>query len=526
MLFRLFFVCLLALLSTACQNEKKEEKRTTHLKLSTEEDFRTLDPRLVHTLHPVTALHLLYEGLMETGPEGIPMNGLAESVEISPDGSIYTFTLHPSWWSNGEALTAYDFASTWKSLLDPQFPSPHAYHLFMIKGAKEAKEGKEPLETVGIQAIDPRTLKVELVSPHPQFLYLLTTHFYFPVHASLREKKDFSSDVPTNGPFRVKSWIRNDALTVEKNPKYRKNAKIVLEEIQLQVLDNSTAVQLFQKNALDWVGSPLGTLPSDALPSFKKKGQLLYHPAAGTYFIRLNHEDGILSNAHIRQALSLSLDRQMLVEHVLEGCQTAAYQFVPPSFLGLHPLFDDRQTEKSRALLQEGMKELSLPSFPSLTFSYVSSNEVHRRIAQTLQQQWKKTLGIDIVLAGTESKMHYEKIQKKDYQLGLGSWFADIHHPLSFLEVFASKENGTNHTGWENKQYQDLLQDSLSLEGAAQENALKEAERLLIDQAPILPLFFTTYCYLKNPRLEQVYFSDLGWLDFKHAYFSEVPDAQ
>lgn len=509
---------------TGCQTENATKKPSNTLRISTEEDIRTLDPRLAHTLHPITAIHMLYEGLMQTHPDGIPVPALAESVTVSPDQVIYAFKLRPAHWSNGDPVTAHDFENTWKSLLSPTFISPNAYLLFPLKGAKDAKEGRAAVDTIGVHALDDQTLVVELEEATPHFLNLLTTHFYFPVHSTQRALNDSPSfNFPTNGPFQLSSWIRNNELIAKKNPEYWDKQNVSLDEVHLQVLDNSTALQLFEKGYLEWVGSPLGKIPSDAQTSLRDKKSLQTTPAAGLYLTRLNTKNSILSNQKIRQALSLALNRESLVNHVLQGGQLPAYTFVPPSLINNKPLFSDNQIDLARSLFQEGLKELNSKDTPSLSISYSSSDEQNRRVAQVLQQQWKEALGLKIVLAGTESKMHYEKIKKGEYQIGMGNWSADISDPLSFLEVFKLKNNGTNNTGWEDPHYIALLNQSSTQEGKEREILLKEAEAYLVQESPMIPLFFGSYLYLKDPKLEGVYFSDLGWLDLKNAHFVEKP---
>ncbi len=230
-----------------------------------EKDPQTLDPRRVRDLATITVIHMLYEGLMRTQADGQATLALAEKVTISQDRKTYTFQLRSSAWSDGQPVTAYDFEQSWKSLLDPQFPSPNVYQLYVIRGAQEAKEGRTSIDQVGIYAIDPSTLIVELERPVPYFLDLIATHFFYPVHASLRQQMIDStatsnSSILTNGPFQLKAWRHHNELTAVQNLHYWDKENIRLDQIHLVILDNSTALQLFQKGELDWTGSPLSTL--------------------------------------------------------------------------------------------------------------------------------------------------------------------------------------------------------------------------------------------------------------------------
>ena len=158
-------------------------------------DPQTLDPRRVRDLATTTTIHMLYEGLMRNGPDGKPAPALAENVAISPDQMTYTFTLRKSGWSDGTAVTAQDFEKSWKSMLAPEFPSPNAYQLYPIQGAQAAKEGRGSIDTVEVKAIDDATLVVNLEQPTPYFLSLLTTHFYYPVHETLRSQASDASSL-------------------------------------------------------------------------------------------------------------------------------------------------------------------------------------------------------------------------------------------------------------------------------------------------------------------------------------------
>src|SRR5262249_46906163 len=161
-------------------------------------------------------------------------------------------------WSNGDALTAQHFVDTWKGILDPQFPAPNAYQFFVIKGAKEAKQRKIPIDDIAIRAPDSHTLVVELESPTPYFLELVSTHFYYPVHPQSK------GDAPIgNGPFALEQWAHHDALTFVKNPHFWDASEVRLHKIIAMVLDDHTALTLFANHELSWAGSPMGTLPQD-----------------------------------------------------------------------------------------------------------------------------------------------------------------------------------------------------------------------------------------------------------------------
>ncbi len=483
----------------------------------------TLDPRKVRDLETATVIHMIYEGLMRN-ENGSSTPAIAQSVDISEDQKTYVFHLRDTRWSNGDLVTAFDFENTWKSLLEPHFPSPNAYQLYVIRGSQAAKEGKEAIGTVGIQAIDAKTLKVELEQPTPYFLSLVSTYFFYPIHSSILNGTIPPSDhIITNGPFMIEAWKHHSELTTIPNPHYWDKNAVKLERIQLVTLENNTALQLFHQGELDWSGSPLSTLTIDSLASLRNGEKLEIAPAAGVYFMRVNTEQPPFNSIKMRQAFALSINRADLVEFVLQGNQRPAFGLVPYSFLEGQPHFEDNAIHLASQFFKEAMDELgiTLESFPKTTIHYAAGERAHK-IAQVAQQQWKKALGVDVLLQSNESKIHFDLLKNHNYHLSIGSWFADFHDPIAFLEIFKRKENGTNNTQWENEIYRQLLQISaLQTDSNERKQTLKQAERILINEMPIIPLFYASYNYVKNPAVKGVYFSDLGYLDFKHASLVE-----
>ncbi|CUI15935.1 putative periplasmic oligo/dipeptide-binding protein [Candidatus Protochlamydia naegleriophila] len=518
------FLTLLILTITGCDRKIEPlEGQQSILHISCEVDPQTLDPRQARDLASTTVLQALYEGLTRSQPDGNPSLALAETVSLSPDQKTYTFKLRPSAWSNGEPVTAHDFEKSWKSVLSPQLPAPNAYQLYVIKGAQATKEGKGSLDEVGIYALDKQTLVVELEQPTPYFLNLTATHFFFPVHASTRQKKmgDQNPSLPvTNGPFQLQEWSRHNQLVLIPNAHYWDHSAVSLNKLVFIVLDNPTALQLFQNKELEWTGSPLSTIPTDALPTLKETNYLQISPAAGVHLFRINTAKAPLNNPKMRHAFALALNRNDLIEHVLQGNQQPALGLIPPLWLQTAPFFQDGNRQLARQLFQEALAENQLNSqtIPPITLCYATGERSHK-IAQVAQQQWKEVLGVKVQLQACESKVYFDRLKKQDYQIGIGSWYADFRDPISFLTVFQYKDNGTNNTQWENGRYIDLLNQSfVSTNPNQRELYLKKAEGVLIQEMPIIPLFFGSYNYLKHPQVKGVYFSELGYLDFKQAY--------
>lgn len=516
----LLFLLLLSLFGCANNNEENS-KQTSHISIAAADDPISLDPRLVRDLSSSTTMRMLYEGLLRKDPKGNLVSAIAESYTISPDNKTYTFHLRSSTWSDGTPLTAEDFESTWKSILSPAFPAPNAYQLYAIKGSKAAKEGKDSIESVGVKAIDSDTLVVELEHPMPYFIEMVACHFFFPVHSSLRDTNEGQQPLSVigNGPFQLSDWKKRNEITFSKNPNYWDAQQIALEGISMQILDEHTALQLFKAGKLDWAGSPLSTMPQDAIATWKKQNQLEIAEGAGTYWFRLNTASKPFQNEKIRKAFALALNRQAIVDHVTQGNQFPATGIIPPSFkLPQSSYFKDNDQAGAKALFEEALAETgqSRLDFPQIYLSYTSNDRNHK-IAQAVQQQWNTTLGINLVLDANESHMQLDKMKKGNYQISLGSWFADIQDPINFLEIFNSADNPTNQTAWQSSEYSTLLQQSsLETNEDKRRELLAQAEKILMQEMPVIPLFFASYNYVKKPGINNVYFSPLGYIDFKY----------
>ena len=514
------FLVAILLLTVGCQsdNTKKVEQWKPELRISSQDDFTTLDPRQVRDLPTVTALHLLYEGLTRKDPEGNIEPGIAAEWNVSPDLLTYTFSLRNAVWNNGDPVTAQDFAETWKSILSPRFAAPNAYQLYIIKGAKEAKDGKLSLDDVAIYAKDSQTLEVQLQEPTPYFLELVSTHFFYPVHQTTRDQ--VADALITNGPFQLHHQKHHNELGVERNPKYWDNSHVKLNTIAIVITDENTALNMFHQNKLDWVGSPLSTLPPDSLNALKNEGRLQVASAAGTHWFRVNTARAPFDNQDVRRAFGFALNRQEIVDHITQGNQKPAVGIVPLEFgINTAYLTSTYNEDKARKHFARGLekKQISAEEFPVVTITYASSERNHK-IAQAIQEQWQNLFHIQVKLDATESQIFFEKLKKKDYQLAIGSWYADFRDPINFLEVFKYSKNSTNNTQWESPLYIALLDLSQQEKDPRKRlEFLSQAEGLLIEEMPVIPLFYGSYNYLKKDRVKDVYLSDLGYLDFKHA---------
>jgi oligopeptide transport system substrate-binding protein len=521
----LFFICLIF---ASCSKEPSSSfKQVARLSLQSEPS--SLDPRTARDLDGGVLLRMLFEGLMRQSSDGSLENGLAEKVDVSDDGLRYRFHLREAKWSNGSFVTAKDFLFAWKSILDPQFATDIAYHLFPIQNARSIKMGEKPITDLDVFAEDPRILIVILENPTPYFLALVSTPPFYPVPESIVSVNpnwaNEAHSLVSNGPFQMESWKHADELVLKKNPHYWESSVVQLSGIDLSVASSDTAFRMFEENKLDWVGSPLSVIPRDAIETLKTNHQLESSPFLATGFCRLNVDEKIggkenpLSKAEFRRALALSLDRVSIVENLLKGGQTIATSLVPKE-MGIYGegYFSDNRLDEAIALLNNARRDLD---FSPIVISY-RNDERSLMLAQVLQRQWQDKLGLDVAIEAIEPKVYFQRVSQRNFQIAIGSWTADFNDPINFLEVFKFKNNGTNNTGWENSEYIDLLnQSALCKDLEARKEILWKAEAILMKEMPIIPIYHFALNYVKTNDLVGVSLSTQGYLDLRTASFEK-----
>lgn len=519
----LFFVCLCGCESAS--PKKDDHRKNSTLRLNLVNDPQTLDPRKVRDTSGFMMMRMLFEGLTRMNQEEKSELALANKVSVSEDLKTYTFYLRHAQWTNGDPVTAQDFAYAWKKILDPLFLSDNAYQLYVIKNAKAVKEGKAPVEDLGVRVLDPLTFQVELENPVPYFLELTSFPIFFPVNQRVDHSNphwaEKAATYVSNGPFAIKKWQYHNVIDLKKNKSYWDKDTVRISDIEMVMVKGDTDFKMFEKQDLDWVGSPISSLPLDALPKLKDLKCLKSKSILGTSFLRTNVKSSPLNHVLIRKALALSIDRQSIIEHVLQGNQLIATSFVPPC-MGLRdqPYFADGDKKQAKTYFEQALQEMGISAekFPEISLMYFSKEQNHL-IAQTIQQQWLDSLGIHIKLDPTEAKVYFSRLSRQDYQIAMGSWLADFNDPINFLEVFKFKKGSTNNTHWENKEYSALLDESfLKVDPKERLASLEKCEQILLEEMPIIPIYHFTMLYMNDDKVKNVFLSSLGNVDFKWAY--------
>lgn len=490
----------------------------------------SLNPGLANDSVSANVLYQTFEGLTRIDKNGEPQPAMAEKITKSDDLTKYTFKIRKdAKWTNGDPVTAQDFVYAWKWALDPKNKSQYAYQLYYIKGAQAANEGKGSLDDVGVKAIDDKTLEVTLENPTPYFLELTAFYTYFPVNSKIAQKNpkwytDAGANYTSNGPFKMVQWSHSDKIVLEKNENYWDADAVKLKKVEMYMInDPNTELSMFDNGELDWAGKPFGELPTDVLPQLKDEGKLHVKPIAGTYWYKFQTEKPPLNNKNIRKALAYAINRKAIVENISQGGEIPAMAVVPPSMFKENEkgYFKDHDVKKAKEFLAKGLKELGLKDvsqLPTITLSY-NTDEGHQKIAQAVQDMWKKDLGINVKLDNSEWNVYIDKLHSGDYMIGRMGWLGDFNDPINFLELYRDKNGGNNDTRWENPQFKKLLIDSQKeSDPEKRTQMLKDAEKIFIEDMPVAPIYFYTNTWLQKDNLKGVVVSGLGDVQLKWAY--------
>ncbi|MFD2369592.1 peptide ABC transporter substrate-binding protein [Brevibacillus sp. GCM10020057] len=493
------------------------------LKVNLHSEPPTADPGIAEDSTSGTIVRAAFEGLTRTGEDGKVHEAAAESYTVSEDGKTYTFKLRDAKWSNGDPVTAKDFEFAWKRALDPKTASNYAYQLYYIKNGEAFNKGKAKVDDVGVKALDDKTLEVTLENPTPFFTELTAFYTYYPVNKKVVEANEkWAIDASThvgNGPFKLESWEHKSKLVLAKNENYWDKDNVKLDKIEFSMVeDENTELSMFDNGELDWAGAPTSSLPTDAIPALKDSGKMKTQPIAGTYWYKFNTEKAPFNNVKIRKAFTYAIDRQSLIDNVLQSGQLPATGAVPPSMaLKQDGYFKDNDIETAKKLLEEGMKEEGLTKLPPITLSY-NTSEAHKKIAEAIQDQWKKNLGVDVKLENKEWKVYLEDLHQGNFQIGRMGWLGDFNDPINFLELYKDKKGGNNDTNWENPKYKELLnQSALEKDPEKRKAILAQAEQILMDEMPIMPIYFYTDSWVQSDKVTGVVIDGLGSVDYKYA---------
>ncbi|MGE5702658.1 MAG: peptide ABC transporter substrate-binding protein [Clostridia bacterium] len=506
---------------TPAATPEKSEPKVLHLNLHSEPP--TADPGLAEDSTSGAVVRATFDGLTRTGDDGKPHESAAEKIDVSPDLKTYTFTIREAKWSDGSPVTAHDFEFAWKRALDPKTASNYAYQLYFIQNGEKFNKGEAKMDDVGVKALDDKTLQVTLENPTPFFLELTSFYTYYPVNKKVVEANpNWATEAKThigNGPFKMETWEHKSKLTLVKNDNYWDKDTVKIDKIEFTMVeDENTELSMFDNGELDWAGAPLSSLPTDAIPALKQSGNMVTQPIANTYMYKFNTEKPPFNNVKIRKAFTYAINRQAIIDNVTQANQEPALGFIPTSMsVGNPGFYKDNDAETAKQLLAEGMKELGITKLPPISLTF-NTSEAHKKIAESIQDQWKKTLGVEVTLSNKEWKVYIEDLHQGNFNIARMGWLADYNDPLTFLDLFKDKDGGNNDTRWENPKYKEALNKSATeADPVKRKQLLAQAEQVLMEDMPIAPIYYGTYSWVKKPSIKGVIVDGQGFVDYKWA---------
>jgi oligopeptide transport system substrate-binding protein len=478
----------------------------------------------------------------------------AESWKSSEDGLTWTFKIRDMKWSDGKAVSAKDYEYSIKRTLDPKTAAQYAFFLNPIKGAKEYNSNKDAAKSealkaaVGVKAIDDKTLEIKLAQPTAYFLDTTNFKVYLPQRQDIVEKAGdkYGTEASTliyNGPFKIKEWVHQNKFVLEKNADYWDAKSVKLNEVTFKIIKDEEAQMKEQFNGSLDLG---GVRKKEWMDKFDQTGK--YENLSGfdgsivyqfyNTKAEFNGQKNVFSNAKVRKAFSLALNREDIVKTLYKDLGKPAYGWVPNEILiggeeyrtkVEEPLKKLKEENKDpKALFIEGIKELGLGEDPSkITVEYLSSgtDAQSKEFAEYYQQTYQKALGIKMTIKYVEWNIFQNMTDKMEYQIGGMAWGADYNDPMTFMDMWMTGA-GIVPTGWESKDYDAFIEKaSASIDPKVRTQAFGDAEKyFLYDQSVVTPVTYRKYSKYKFKYIKNVMVVNFGnFYELKYAYTQGRP---
>jgi oligopeptide transport system substrate-binding protein len=491
-------------------------------------ELAELDSALTTDAYSFDALTNVTEGLYRLNLDNEPIPAAAEGVELSNGDLTYTFTLRDGIvWSNGDPVTSHDFKYAWLRVLNPETAATYAYIIStFVKGADEYNLDKAGPEAVAIETPDDKTLSVELISKSPFFLQLTSFVTYFPQNQEYVEKlgDKFAQDADSllyNGPFVMTQGSEGSGGTAvfKKNDKYWDKENVALNTVNGRIIkENDTAINLYEAGELD-----ITALEGDKVKQFIDSPEFYRRPEPLTIYGQLNQKVPGLDNLNIRKALMIGFDREAFVNKIIQDGSLPAYGFVPPA---IHPgpgnqTFREangdlvpKDVSSARQFWEKGVEELG--EEPKLTMLF-SDDSLQRDLATYMQDQYKENLGVDFDVQVVTFDASLDRVDAEDYQISYAyGWIGDYDDPMTFLDLYLS-DSSFNDSNFVNEEYDRLIKEAQTTSDLQKrmQNML-EAERILIEQAATVPVYFGVAAGVKKAYLKDYAPHSFGGNDWKY----------
>lgn len=533
--------------------ETKEEAETTaaaeesgefNIAVCLASEPQTIDPALNSAVDGAIMINHMFEGLIKWVDDGegnaMLAPGQAESWEkvVNDDGTVtYTMKMRDGIkWSDGKEVTAGDFEYSWKRLATPDTAADYCYMIDMVQGYADVASGTADPDTLGIKAIDDKTLEIVLSYDCPYFEEIMAFPATFPVRQDMVEGNDEWTYDPAsyvgNGPYKMKEWSHNAYILAEKNAEYYDYANLGPETIRFTLLDDANAkLAAYKSGELQFIEE----VPTDEIANYLASGEMEIADYIGTYYVCFNTEDEIFSDPKIRKAFSLAIDRNYIVENVTQTGEVPATGFVPSGVYDAEGSGGDdfrtvggeyysvaaddyeKNCEEAKALLAEA----GYPNgegFPTVEYMY-NTDDRHKAIGEALQNMWQTVLGVNVTLNNQDWNVFLQTRKDGDYQIARNGWIADYNDPCSFLDMWYT-DGGNNDAQYSNKDYDAFIDAAKATSVQADRmKAFHDAEDLLMGTDSVhAPIYFYTQKYMMEDGISGMYYTPLGYFFFGYTH--------
>ncbi|ATX95203.1 oligopeptide ABC transporter substrate-binding protein OppA [Citrobacter freundii] len=472
-------------------------------------EVQSLDPHKIEGVPESNINRDLFEGLLISDVDGKPSPGVAEKWE-NKDFKVWTFHLRKdAKWSDGTPVTAQDFVYSWQRLANPNTASPYASYLQYghIVNIDDIIAGKKPITDLGVKALDDHTFEVTLSEPVPYFYKLLVHSSVSPVPRAavekFGEKWTQPANIVTNGAYKLKDWVVNERIVLERNTNYWDNAKTVINQVTyLPISSEVTDVNRYRSGEIDMT---YNNMPIELFQKLKKEipNEVHVDPYLCTYYYEINNQKAPFNDVRVRTALKLALDRDIIVNKVKNQGDLPAYSFTPPYTDGaklVEPEWfkwsQEKRNEEAKKLLAEAGYTAEKP----LTFDLLyNTSDLHKKLAIAAASIWKKNLGANVKLENQEWKTFLDTRHQGNYDVSRAGWCADYNEPTSFLNmVLSDSSNNTVH--YKSPAFDKLIADTLKVTDEAQRSELySKAEQQLDKDSAIVPVYYYVNARLVKP---------------------------
>ena len=500
----------------------------------------TIDPALNSAVDGSIMTNHMFEGLVKWVDNGSGeaelAPGQAESWEktVNDDGTVtYAIKMRDGIkWSDGKDVTAGDFEYSWKRLADPATAADYCYMIDMVQGYAEVADGSADKDTLGIKAVDDKNLEITLSYDCPYFEEIMAFPATFPVRQDIVEGNEEWTYSPEtyigNGAYKMVEWSHNAYILTEKSETYYDYEKLGPDTIKYTLLDDNNAMlAAFNSGELNFIMN----FPTDEMANYLASGQITVAPYIGTYYVCFNTEDEVFSNPLVRQAFSLVIDRNYIVENVSQSGEVPATGYVPSGVYDAEGAngddfrtvggeyysvsADDYQANCDKA--RELLAEAGYPNgegFPAVEYMY-NTDDRHKAIAEALQNMWQTELGVTVNLSNQDWNVFLKSRKDGDFQIARNGWIADYNDPCSFLDMWYTG-GGNNDAQYSNPEYDALIDTAKATSDQTERmNAFHAAEDILIGQDSVLaPIYFYTNPYMLSDNISGMYYTPLGYFFF------------